>query len=304
MNSVNNSMIRFILFGLAAILFSSCEETPVPTLILEDAEVFFDTTYVETDIESPQARTVLIEEFTGVQCNNCPDGHATTAQILEDHSPNVILLAIHASSGGFTTPFSNSNYDFSIPEADEISSLLGTVGFNPAAAIDRNQFSDENFIYVSNPSSDPTNWEDYTIQKLGESTPVNLYLDSEWIEDQRKLRVDVTVKFTENFADGLAISVALTESEIIDTQVDGPNVISDYQHDHVLRDMLTPVQGAALTENYEEGRVFIKSFILENIPDENETPKGINMEHVEIVAFVHRTGTTSEILHAVSAYVE
>jgi len=304
MNYVNHQMLRFFLYGLMAILLSACEETPVPTLILEDAEVFFDTTYVDTNVESPQSRTVLIEEFTGVQCNNCPDGHATTAQILNDYNPNVILMAIHASSGGFTTPFSSSTYDFSIPESDEISNLLGTVGFNPAAAINRKQFSDENFIYMSNPTSNPSNWEDHAVLELAESTPLNLKLDSEWMEEERTLRVDVTVTFTESYSETLALSVALTESDIIDTQVNGPAILTDYEHDHVLRDMMTPVQGAILSDSYEAGRVFIKSFLLENIPDENATPKGINISNTEIVAFVHQTGTNSEVLHAISAYVE
>lgn len=295
---------QLFLLGLLPILFSACEETPVPTLILEDAEVFFDTTYVESNVETPQARTVLIEEFTGVQCNNCPDGHATTAQILDDYNPNVILMAIHASSGGFTTPFASSAYDFSIPEADEISTILGTVGYNPAAAINRKQFSDEDFVYMANPSSNPTNWEDHTLLDLGEDTPLNLYIESEWIEADQSLQVDVSIKFTDNYTDGLAISVALTESDIIDTQVDGPAILPNYEHDHVLRDMLTPVQGATLNATYEPGRVFVKSFILENIPDESATPAGINMSNAEIVAFVHRTGTNSEVLHAISAYVE
>lgn len=301
---VLSSMRVFFLFCLVAMIFTSCEETAVPTLILEDAEVFFDTTYVENDIENPQDRAVLIEEFTGVQCNNCPDGHATTAQILENHNPLVILMAIHASSGGFTSPFADSDYEFSIPEADEISSLLGNVGFNPAAAINRTQFSDENFLYMSNPSSNPTKWEDKAIIELGADTPLNLHLDHEWIEDERKLRVDVTIKFTESYSEGLAVSVALTESDILDTQLDGPAIIADYEHDHVLRDMLTPVQGAVLSASYEPGRVFQKSFILENIPDENAIPAGINISNAEIVAFVHRTGTTSEVLHAASIHVE
>jgi len=304
MNSTNSQMIRFFLFGLTAILFASCDETPVPTLILEDAEVFFDTTYVDTEIESPQDRTVLIEEFTGVQCNNCPDGHATAAQILDDHSPNVVLMAIHASSGGFTIPFPSSSYDFSIPEADEISSILGTVAFNPAAAINRKQFADEDFVFMSNPSSNPTNWEDHVLLELAEATPLNLYIESEWLADEQSLQVDVTIKFTEDFSDNLAISVALTENYILDTQLDGPALLPEYEHNHVLRDMLTPAQGAALSGTYEEGRVFIKSFLLENIPDETAVPAGITMNNAEIIAFVHKTGTESEILHAVSAEVE
>lgn len=297
-------MRYFFLFSLTAMMFASCEESPVPTLILEDAEVFFDTTYVEMDIEAPQQRNVLIEEFTGVQCNNCPDGHATTAQMLSDYSPRIKLMAIHASSGGFTTPFSTSSYEFSIPEADEISTLLGLVGYNPAAAINRKQFSDEDFIYMSNPSSNPTNWEDNALLDLAEETPLNLYIEHEWSADERWLRVDVTVKFTENYSDNLALSLALTESEILDTQLNGPALINDYQHDHVLRDMLTPVQGATLNAGYEPGRVFQKSFLLENIPDENATPAGVNMSHAEIVVFVHKSGISSEVLHAESAYVE
>ena len=58
---------------------------------------------------TPENRKVILEEFTGVNCTFCPQGHAI-AQALQDNNPdNVFLVNIH--SGSFANP-SGSQPDF------------------------------------------------------------------------------------------------------------------------------------------------------------------------------------------------
>ena len=42
-------------------------------------------------------RGVLVEEYTGIHCGNCPDGHEIVAAMTESH-PQVSAIAIHAGS--------------------------------------------------------------------------------------------------------------------------------------------------------------------------------------------------------------
>ena len=41
-------------------------------------------------------RTVLLEEFTGQECTNCPDAHRLVANLHEQYGEQLVSVAIHA----------------------------------------------------------------------------------------------------------------------------------------------------------------------------------------------------------------
>ena len=43
-------------------------------------------------------KSVIIEEFTGIHCGNCPDGHKRAAALQRMHPDNLFVVAIHAGS--------------------------------------------------------------------------------------------------------------------------------------------------------------------------------------------------------------
>ena len=48
----------------------------------------------------PTIKNALVEEYTGMHCQNCPDGHRIVAALSTLHPENVFTVAIHA--GGFS----------------------------------------------------------------------------------------------------------------------------------------------------------------------------------------------------------
>ena len=51
---------------------------------------------------TPENKNVILEEFTGIYCGYCPDGHRL-AQELHDNNPgDVVLINIH--TGSYATP--------------------------------------------------------------------------------------------------------------------------------------------------------------------------------------------------------
>ena len=59
----------------------------------------FAQTFVST---TPENKNVVLEEFTGIYCGFCPDGHVI-GQGLHDANPNdVFLINIH--TGGYSNP--------------------------------------------------------------------------------------------------------------------------------------------------------------------------------------------------------
>ncbi|MFA5417324.1 MAG: hypothetical protein WC341_02590 [Bacteroidales bacterium] len=80
-------------------------------------------TLVSTEV---QKKNVVLEEFTGIHCQYCPDGHAI-AQAMQNENPGrVVLVNIH--QGSFAVP-SGSEPDFRTPFGDAIANQTGLTGY-------------------------------------------------------------------------------------------------------------------------------------------------------------------------------
>ena len=44
----------------------------------------------------PQNKKILLEEFTGIHCGNCPDGHAMAKKLHTAKPEDVFIIAVHA----------------------------------------------------------------------------------------------------------------------------------------------------------------------------------------------------------------
>src|SRR5690606_14615863 len=78
----------------------------------------------------------ILEEFTGIYCTFCPDGHAIAQQILSQNPGNAFVINIH--EGGFAVPGSGAP-DFRTPFGSAIVSQAGITGY-PSATVNRHVF--------------------------------------------------------------------------------------------------------------------------------------------------------------------
>tara|TARA_R110002124_G_scaffold131910_1_gene294320 strand:- start:49825 stop:50127 length:303 start_codon:yes stop_codon:yes gene_type:complete len=74
---------------------------------------------------TPENRKVVLEEFTGIHCGFCPDGHAIANALQNANPGNVFLINIH--QGGFATPGPNEP-DFRTQWGDAIANQTGLTG--------------------------------------------------------------------------------------------------------------------------------------------------------------------------------
>jgi len=97
--------------------------------------ISFAQTFVST---TPENRNVVLEEFTGIYCGYCPDGHVI-GQGLHDANPNDVFL-INVHSGGYATPNGPSDPDFRCPYGDALDAASGLAGY-PAGTVNRATFT-------------------------------------------------------------------------------------------------------------------------------------------------------------------
>ena len=285
MKSVINNLANKIFLFLLLSFFFSCKEE-CPGVNLTEPTVTGDTISVPIDATlSSQKRNVLLEDFTGVQCVNCPDGHTIAASILNSYvEGRVVVVAMH-SGHLLTAPYSGiSNFDFRTPEGDDIENLVGPISSKPIGDIDRKLFAGESSIPVGR-----AKWVGYVAQQIPDSIPkVQMKIENQYSDVTRVLAMGVTLQFSVAIPQNINLSVMLTESGIIEPQLGGPNggatgIDTFYIHNHVLRDMVTPSIGVTIIGNKTPGhatKYMMPDFTI---------PASWNADSVKIVSFITDT---------------
>jgi len=283
-------MKRLLIIALATLLVQACKEVGPAVDIDGTSSLAGDTTYLETSIATPQDRVVLIEEFTGVRCVNCPRAHNTIKLIQAAHPGRVLAVGIH--TGIFAQPYTGRP-DFQIPEGTAIEQALNGAQGYPSGAIDRMAFTGESRIIISD-----TKWSNYVNDQLAEPTPLNINLAKAYNPVTRKLDLSATMRVTSAVANNLYFTAYLIEDNIVDHQLTPTGVDTAYVHTHVLRKMLTPLSGQQLNApSFTPGRVVVQRYSLNIDPT-------FNIANLKIIAFVHNNGTDKSVLQAAYSIVE
>jgi hypothetical protein len=186
-----------------------------------------------------QLRTGLLEDFTGIHCGYCPDGHAIMASIAAANPGQVSLVGVHA--GVFAVPANGTEPDFRTPQGDSLNAFYNVNSY-PSGVINRHGFT-------GGAAQGRGSWEGNMAQMLGMTSPVNLGVESSYDAGNQQLTVHVQLYYTADSPGGDDhISVLLTENHILGWQTDyGPEGNhGNYDHLHVLRTYITGIWGEAV----------------------------------------------------------
>ncbi|MBV6403327.1 MAG: Omp28-related outer membrane protein [Flavobacteriales bacterium] len=216
----------------------------------------------------PELRTALLEDFTGIHCQYCPEGHTVAAAVEAANPDRVVVVGVHA--GPFATP-GTGEPDFRTPAGTDIDTYFTISGY-PAGVISRHLFNGEDDLGRGQ-------WEGAVNEILAMSSPVNLGVQSSFDPVTRDLTVDVVAYYTDNSPSGNDfISVLLKESNIVGPQTSTGGNIPNYNHQHVLRAYLTPTWGDEVTTT-TTGTTVTRTYTY-------NVPVGFDIANCEVVAFI------------------
>lgn len=222
-----------------------------------------------------QPRGVLLEEFTGINCGYCPQGHAI-AEKLATACDRVYVVAVHG--GMFATPAPDEP-DFRTDEGSQLISEfeIERNGY-PSGMVNRHDF------YGSgSPVCSRTSWKLFTKAATAEAAPVNLYASASFDGQSRKLDIHVEGFFVaDNQPADQELNVVWTQDDIPGPQ-NGGLMGDEYPHRHVLRDYVTPIWGDTLASP-QQGQYFERDYTLTLPEDINGVE--VKAEDIKVVAFV------------------
>jgi len=231
---------------------------------------------------NPENRKVILEEFTGVNCTFCPDGHAI-AQALQDNNPdNVFLVNIH--SGGYAVPNGNQP-DFRTQWGEAIDDQSGLIGY-PAGTINRQNFPGLEQGDGGTTAMSRGQWAAAASTVLNQGSYVNVGVQAVLNVQTNTMVIDVEAYYTDNSPEATnKFNVAILQNNTLGAQIGG-NMGDNYNHMHRLIDMVTGQWGVDIT-NTTAGSLYNNQFTY-TIPTDNN---GIAIEvgDLEVVVFVTET---------------
>ncbi|RLD45374.1 MAG: hypothetical protein DRI89_01300 [Bacteroidetes bacterium] len=241
-------------------------------VILFSSAPLMAQTIVGTD---PENKNVVLEEFTGIYCGYCPQGHIIAQGIYDNHPDDVVLINIH--QGGYANP-NPGDPDFRTPWGNAIAGQSGLVGY-PAGTVNRHLFP--GYSQGSGTAQSRGTWVTTSNMIMAEPSYLNIELEATIVTSTRQLVVYVEVYYTgDSPEESNFLSIAILQNDIIGPQSGGG---SNYNHKHMLRHLVTGQWGVEITET-TTGSLYTNTFTYEMPDDYNDVD--LVLEDLDIVGFV------------------
>ena len=226
---------------------------------------------------TPSNKNVVLEEYTGINCGFCPDGHRIANQIASAHPGRVFVINVHAGSyaaNTYTTQFGNA-----------LANQTGLDGY-PSGTVNRHVFSG------SVTAMGRGDWTSASNTILNQSSPVNIAARGTLDWTTRELNITVQLYYTANEANSTnKLNVAILQDNVIGSQSGASynpsqQVGNQYRHMHMLRHLITGQWGEEI--NTTTAGSFVEKTYSYTIPDNLGSPNAIaaKLEDLQFVAFV------------------
>ena len=268
-----------IIWLSVALAFIACDPKEDPT----DPTDPDDTTKTEEVFVSKTAqnRNVLLEEYTGINCGYCPDGHKIADSLHAIYGDKFIQINIHA--GSFAPAYKT-------PEGTALNTAFNINSY-PAGVVSR-ELVNTGSAYKFGISR--SSWNGVASQIMAKPAYANVAAKTTINQSTRKLTCKVQVYFTDSSAvdAGLNyINIALVQNNILGSQSGAIKLYPEmydsetgkYKHNHMLRALINGVDGESIPNNTKK-TLYSKTFTYD-IP-ETISNVDVVLEDVDVIVFV------------------
>jgi len=224
---------------------TSCDKLDEPYAVIKNTN---DTTVTAQ-------KTVLLEDYTGHKCVNCPDAAITAHTLEKSLKGRLIVMAVHA--GFFAEPASTGDFtaDYTTGTGDEWNSYF-TITANPNGLVNRTAYNGALVV-------GPDNWANAVNAQLALDAEATVDISNEYTEATRNLEITVDTKFLEELSGAYTLTVCITEDSLISPQKTNNSttpIIYDYVFMDVLRGSVNGTWGEELTASVNPSQTYKKTY--------------------------------------------
>ncbi len=300
----NSKYLNSLLLAAAALfLLVSCDKVDAPYVIRNAPVDTAACPVPEFPAVTAHFKHVLLEDYTGHTCPNCPRAGLIARDLKEQYKDSLVVIAVHA--GWFANVNAGDpvwNYDFRTAQGTAWDDFfkVGNLG-NPNGMVCRKGYPENKQV------AKPSAWADGVKSALTEAPLMDLQLITEYSAADDKLCVHVKTSFPESLTGrGLNLSVVLTEDSIVQAQYNGDATVGttpyilDYVHMHVMRGAVNGTWGTpVLSKDNTSSAPVINTF---QVHFTGFNPNAMVPKNCHVVAFVYDIDT-KEVLQAAETAV-
>ncbi|MFZ4413344.1 MAG: Omp28-related outer membrane protein [Bacteroidales bacterium] len=290
MKKITNILLLASLF----IGFNSCKKTE--TVTPSSTTVFLASTTV-------MKKSAVLEDFTGVRCGYCPDGHAIAKTLETTYPGKVVVLCVH--TGSYADPSAGwANFTTSFGAA--IAGQTALTGY-PAGTMNRRVFSGLGMT-AGGSAMGRGNWSSAATQVMAENAPVNIGTKATYNASTKVLTVKVDLYYTSAETAANSINVAFLQNNLICQQSGGTPDPANYAENNVLRHLITGQWGEVVpAASTKIGSKYSKTYtytVPANYNGATIPPGGgaVTIANCDVAVFVSRG--QGEILNGVKVKVQ
>lgn len=235
-------------------------------------------------------KTVLLEDFTGVNCSNCPRATSTASDLQHALGEQLIVVSIHAgvfATDSFRTETGDAYQQYFYPENNAY----------PAAMISCTKQAGDKYVV-----SDVPKWATLIIERLidlsnptSQTPNVKLNLAVNYNQGDSSFVVKSSVFAQQQPTNDLKLQLLLTENKIISNQA-GDGGGQNYEHNHVLRDAINGTWGENIFVNINQSTdYFSEKYFLSKLKSTLAPRNSGKPENMKIIGFIYDNQTKEVI---------
>lgn len=264
------NIIKSLLLSVLAIAGTGCDKIDEADRLIE----------VDPDSFEFTNKVVLLEEFTGHMCINCPTGAEIVKGLEEWAQGHVIPVSIHCGSYAMVSPVFPE--DFTTEAGNAYFETFDPDAF-PSCMMDR-QMDGESVVINSNYDT----WQSGLISCVAQTSPVEIELDVTRNGSEMQIGVNVIATYDVDY--DTSLQLWLVEDGITGAQLSPAGIDNSYVHNHVLRDAINGTWGEQI------GSISSGSAVERNYS--YTIPAQCVPENCKVVAFLYETSSRGNIIQA------
>jgi thiol-disulfide isomerase/thioredoxin len=248
--------------------------------------------FVAPPPDTTSTRNVLLEDFTGQLCGNCPAAAEEAKRLEEQYGPDrLIVMAIHVGSLAAPSPPKYPR-EFRSSTGNDIDNLfrVSPVGI-PQGMINRVERNGRRVFTRGQ-------WATIVQEQFRTKPIVELEATATYDSASRQIVIDASVLYKQRGSADHRIVAMLVENGIIGYQKDyrrTPSDVENSRFDHLLRTSLTSTWGESLSDYDVPANERVRRVIRYTVPADVDWI----IENCDIIVYVHRHNSTREVLQVI-----
>jgi hypothetical protein len=270
--------IFLILIPVSSLIFYSCTKLDAPYVTVQHHHI--GDTIMSWDT-IPAVRKVLLEDYTGHKCVNCPEAALTARSLDEEYEGRLLVMAVHA---GFYSLPGAGEYDLDLrtPAGNEWNNEFGFISY-PNGMVNRKVFESSRIL-------GPDKWASYVGQLINLQPDAQIKITTQYNPDSREVNLTVYNRFITEMNGTYTLTVCILEDSITGAQKNNnPNIgpVPDwfgYVFNDVLRGSVNGSYGEDLATDPDPALTYLGRF-------ETTLASALVPENCWILAFISNKET-------------